>query len=722
MRPGDGAPERAHERAYERAYGPPLVRPGRRALVLGGLLMAAAGVVVRAGQLQLVESGHWSEVARRQHVRAREVRPARGAIEDATGAVLAQSRELVRLAVDPRVLRAGVGRPRGAPDSVPDYRTRVRDGLRALAVPESLIRRALDTLKRPVVLPQLVLPSDAERFERIPGVRRIAEVRRTITASPGLRGVLGGVDGAGDGVSGLELELDPLLRGIEGIDTLVVAGADGAVTTPEYRGAVARPGLTVRLTINGALQEIAERTLVDAIARTRARGGDVVILDPADGAILALTGQRAGAAFTSSPPLADAYEPGSVMKPFVVARLLDLGLTTPTEVIDTENGRLEEPGRRGGPLEDEHKAPRMTVTDVIRLSSNVGIAKLVRRLSGGAQYEALRDFGFGTVVGIPHPAESPGVLPRPPYRSPTPTQLGIGYAMQATPLQLAAAYAAIANGGELLQPLLVRALVDPQGRAVHVPRRTVVRRVMSPATARAVRGMLESVVDSGTSRAAALATYDVAGKSGTAKRAERGRYVRGGYNATFAGLFPAQAPQVVIVARLVDPQGTIFGGTVAGGLVNDLLQRALASRDAGLDRARLVAAVRPPTVPRPSASAGGSLVRTMAARTVGDSAAAVDSAPKPAAAPLPPFVPRLAPARIVVRLPLEPARPAPQLPAVRESAPVPAVNGLDPRQAARLLFLAGFVVRVERGGALRTRPTAGTLHPPGSTITLEVPP
>jgi hypothetical protein len=146
----------------------PLLRPGRRGAILAGLLVATVGIIARAAQLQLLEHEQWSQVARRQHVREREVRPARGAIEDAAGGVLAQSRDLVRLSIDPRVLRPGRGRPRGADDTVPDYRTRVRVGLGALGVPEAVVRRAMDTLQRPLQLPAHFLPSDVERFVGIP--------------------------------------------------------------------------------------------------------------------------------------------------------------------------------------------------------------------------------------------------------------------------------------------------------------------------------------------------------------------------------------------------------------------------------------------------------------------------------------------------------------------------------------------------------------------------
>jgi cell division protein FtsI (penicillin-binding protein 3) len=572
----------------------------------------------------------------------------------------------------------------------------VRDGLGALSVPDAVMRRAMDTLQRPLQLPGQFLPSDVERFVGIPGIRRLGVVQRVSTAPASLRGVLGAVDGEGTGTSGLEMELDALLRGTEGLDTLVLAGNDGVVTSPEFRRAVARPGLTVRLTINSALQEIAEEALAEAMRRTGATGGDVVVLDPDDGAILVLAGLRQGAAMRSGTPVSEAYQPGSVMKPFLVARLMDAGRTRPAEVVNTENGRWAMPGRRQ-PLTDEHKAPQMTVADIIRFSSNIGIAKLAQRLSSSEEYEVLRDFGFGTYTGVPHPAESPGLLPRPPYTGVLATQLAIGYEVQATPLQLAAAYVAIANGGELLQPVLVRALFDADGTSVFTQGRTVLRRVMRPATAQALRGMLESVVDSGTSQAAALATFRVAGKSGTARRLVNGQYSRTEFDATFAGLFPADDPQLVLVARLVGPKGTYYGGTVA--------ERPVARGAPGG-----AAEVAGPSAGDRAPGAGGLNANDGAAMD-GQTAGVV-----------PPHEPAVQAARIVVRLPLQPVGTAfPPAGAPADSTPVPPVGGLDARQATRVLARAGFLVRVERGGAVRTRPTAGTLLPPGTRITLEVP-
>jgi cell division protein FtsI (penicillin-binding protein 3) len=331
----------------------------------------------------------------------------------------------------------------------------------------------------------------------------------------------------------------------------------------------------------------------------------------------------------------------------------------------------------------------------------------------------MRDFGFGVLTGVPYPGESRGALYTPDrWKAKSPSSIAMGYYITATPLQVAAAYVAIANGGELLQPALVKEITDPSGNPVYRHTRHVVRRVLSPETALTMRTMLASVVDSGTATAAELATYDVAGKSGTAKRAENGQYGLG-HNSTFAGMFPATNPQYVFVARLIDPKGTIYGGVVAGAMVNGILQSALATRDASLDR-RALAAVAKPVLPR----AEKPLTPQQSLAMLRDSLRR-DSLRAPTPAPVEP-VPEAA--RVVVALPLAPA--AETRTAKRKVASgsddatgptraVPTVYGLDLRQAVRTLHGAGFQVRVEKGVEGRTRPASGVLARAGTTVVLE---
>jgi membrane peptidoglycan carboxypeptidase len=316
-------------------------------------------------------------------------------------------------------------------------------------------------------------------------------------------------------------------------------------------------------------------------------------------------------------------------------------------------------------------------------------------------------------TGVSYPSESRGNVKLPPYSQLDHAQMSIGYAMSATPLQIATAYASIANGGELLQPSLVREVRDAAGTLVYRHKRTVVRRVLRSETAALMREMLKSVVDSGTSTAADLQTFDVGGKSGTARRVrDNGRgYELGKYNSSFAGMFPVENPQYVLVARLIDPQGTYYGGLVSGEMVNDALQSAIATRNASLDRGELARFARPMAAPPPKPLTPEQL------RIAQRDSARFDSLKAPAPAKVEPIP---MPSRIVVELPFATARETRRPDAV-ELRPVPSVYGLSARQAARTLYAAGFQVSLVDGSAVRTRPATGAMLRVGSTVQLESP-
>jgi cell division protein FtsI (penicillin-binding protein 3) len=399
--------------------------------------------------------------------------------------------------------------------------------------------------------------------------------------------------------------------------------------------------------------------------------------------------------------------------------------------VNTENGEWTVYGRT---IRDVHRAPAMTLRDVIRHSSNIGIVKLAQRLTPREQYEAMRDLGFGTATGVPYPAEAAGTL-RPPSRwtKQSAASLAMGYEMAATPLQLAAAYGAVANGGELLEPALVKEVRTADGAVRYRHARRVVRRVMPAAIAAEVRTMLKSVVDSGTATGADLASFTVGGKSGTVRRIERGLgYAAGHYNAVFAGIFPVDEPQFVIVVKLDNPSGVYYGGKIAAPVSKVVLEAALAARDAALDRGALAARVKP-------AARNAYAPRPDTARAPRAAAAAV--APTPVAvAAVPPELRRAGvrdtasprPARVVVDL----AAGARRVGAAPAAAPAPAravpgVQGLPVRDAVFALQRAGFRVRVAGSGSAdgdvarelgrpagRTQPAAGAAAVPGALVTL----
>ncbi|MGH7711968.1 MAG: penicillin-binding transpeptidase domain-containing protein, partial [Gemmatimonadaceae bacterium] len=266
----------------------------------------------------------------------------------------------------------------------------------------------------------------------------------------------------------------------------------------------------------------------------------------------------------------------------------------------------------------------------------------------------------------------------------------MGYELSVTPLQLALAYAAIANGGELLEPQLVREIRDADGEIVYRAKPRTVRRVMTRETAQQLRDVLKSVVDSGTAIDADLATFDLGGKTGTARRTARGRYASGQYTASFVGLFPARAPQLVLVVKIDNPGTTIFGGRAAAPVAKAILQGAIASREAPLDAIGL-AAERLAHIPR---------VPNESVRVVPEAGTAVfDGAPPPRteSIDLASLTPRDSVDRSAVR--------------------VPELDGETLREAVRRLHAAGFRVQIVEGNGRReTSPPAGSVLPRGSLV------
>src|SRR6478672_5371873 len=388
-------------------------------------------------------------------------------------------------------------------------------------------------------------------------------------------------------MDGLELALDTLLRGTPGAVTTMRDGHGRRFESPQSPRRAPVQGNTVVLTINHELQEIAERALADAVAKMGAEGGDVVVVDPTDGEVLAMASKRQDPRATASTALTEPYEPGSTLKPFIAATLLEKKRARESDVVKTFGGQMEINGRV---INDDHPAASYNLAEVIRWSSNIGIVQFAERLSPREEFEALRDFGFGTATGVPYPVEASGTLREPArWSSQSANSIAMGYEVAVTPLQLAAAYVSLANDGELLQPQLVREIRSPDGTVLYRRERRVVRRVVSPTVARRVRTMLLGVVEEGTAVKADLGSFALAGKTGTARRTVNGRYAAGEHIPTFVGLFPADRPQFVILVKIDNPRGAYVGGLTAAPVTKAVLQAALASRHAALDLGGLAA-------------------------------------------------------------------------------------------------------------------------------------
>lgn len=632
----------------------------RRRILLAGVLLSAALASGRAFQLGALEGESWRARALNQQGDTLNLEAPRGTIYDRDGIPLAASQEVFSVAIAPREIED-------------------RDGVMSLLVKHleatrSEARRYTDDRRSWVVLPGRYDLAVREALDGISGVHFESVLRRFYPNGDVARELLGPVRLDGVAQGGLELEFDSILRGSAGRAVVRRDSRGRALPGAMLRAIEPEPGRDIYLTIDYDLQEIAEAALADAIERNHARGGELVMADPQTGEILAAVSRGREDRARNWRGVTEPYEPGSTIKPFTVAGLLALGRATLADSVFGEEGEYERLR-----LTDSHPHGWLTLADALRESSNIAVAKMAERLEPGEQYVTLRNFGFGSPTGVAYPSESGGRLPRTTmWSSTSPSRLAIGYEVSVTPLQMALAYGALANGGKLFEPLLVREVRSRDGRVEQTFEPRVVRRVIPEQVASAIRDVLVNAVEDGTGRAAALGPFAVAGKTGTARIAENGRYRAGAYTASFAGFFPADRPQLVFIVKLDEPRGEYYGGLAAAPVTRATLEAALATRNTPIDR-------------------------TAMARTAATSAATA-----------PPH--RVGSAsRAVVRLTAD----APEQggAGARGLRVVPDASGLSLRDGVRRLHEAGFRLHLEGHGRVqRTVPAAGEEASAGAVI------
>ncbi|HWC73412.1 MAG TPA: penicillin-binding protein [Gemmatimonadales bacterium] len=631
-----------------------------------GLGAALVALVVRAGQVQLVEGRRYAASAAAQRTERVVLDARRGTLYDRHGTAIALTQETYHVGVAPNELR----------DPARDLAAIGRQ----LRIPERDIARAETRRYAWFAGPYTAL--EVQSIRTLRGVHLEPVLRRFYPSQDFARAIVGRVGddgrGGGSGGGGLERLLDSLLSGTPGA-AVVLKDREGREYESPAR-VIAEPvaGNDVVLTLDAELQEIAQRALDDATGNMEADGGDVVMLDPATGELLAVASRRADGSMRPS-AFTETFEPGSLAKLFAAAALLTYDRVGPTDRVSGEGGHYRLADRV---VTDEHPLPSLTLADAIRVSSNIAMVKFSARLRPAEQYGMLRAFGFGAPTGVEFPAESPGRLRAPSeWSRPSSASLAIGYELAVTPIQLAAAYGAIANDGVLLQPTLIREVRSPNGTLRYRHHPEPVRRVVTRDIAAQLRELLRGVVEAGgTGERAALANFQLAAKTGTARRVVEGRYAAGQYTASFAALFPADQPQLVVVMKIDNPhKGSYFAAQTAAPVTRSMLEQALAARTVALDRARLANVA--PAIER---SAAGS----------------VDEPDG-----LVPYV---------VNWPY-----APDSAVAQPDQTIPDVSGKTLRDAARVLHRRGFHVVIKGWGAVHhSWPAAGERVAAGATVTL----
>lgn len=542
-------------------------------LVGFGFIVAFLLIGVRAFHLQVLGREEWQKRAERQHQKVIPLAPQRGTIFDRNGEELAVSIEVDSIYVEP--------------GKVTDPARAARALAATLSLPVTGVKAKLESNKGFLWLKRQVSPREGEQVRSLgfDGVNFIREHRRFYPNSEIGAQVIGFTGLDPEGLEGVELKYDSVILGQGGYlvterDALGRGiGSGDPVIQGEGRGS------DVYLTLDKNLQYIAEKELAAGVRNARARAGTVVVLDPSTGKVLAMASQPDynPNAFSNYRPsqwrnrsLCDTFEPGSTFKLFLVAAAFNEGVIRPNQTIYCENGSYRVGGKV---IHDHHPHGMLTVAEILKVSSNIGSAKIGKALERERFHRYITNFGFGAKTGIDLPGEVTGLVRKPSqWFEIDLAAISFGQGVTVTPMQLVAATAAIANGGNLMAPYVVERIVNSYGETQeqHEPR--VVRRVVSAEAARQVRELMTMTTEEGgTGTLASVPGFRVAGKTGTAQKVDP---VTGGYSvdkrvSSFIGFVPAEAPRLVILVVMDEPDGEVYGGLVAAPVFSQIASQAL---------------------------------------------------------------------------------------------------------------------------------------------------
>jgi cell division protein FtsI (penicillin-binding protein 3) len=530
----------------------------------------AAAIEARLVDLQVFQRADLQARADRQQNRTIAAAARRGEILDRHGRILAYSVDSDSIYAVPTEIDDPEKTTAALCGALDDCSPREREAL-------------VERLKRPKVFSfvrRQVSPAEARRVAGLglAGVGFIKESRRFYPNRELAAHLLGYVGIDGNGLDGIEAAYD---RQIGGRPGTILIQTDARRQAFSRIGRPPTPGTTLELTIDGGLQHIVERELRAGVVENRAAGGSAIVVDPHTGEILALANEPtfnpnafsvAGEEARRNRAVQDLYEPGSTFKVVTASAAIEEKVWSPSDLVDVSGGMIRIGSRV---VDDVHSYGVLSFTDVIVKSSNVGAIKIGLRLGADRLGRYVQRFGFGTRLSPDFPSENAGIVWKPTeWNDSALASVSMGYQVGVTPLQMATAVSTVANGGEIVQPRVVRAAIV-NGRRVEVPHK-VLRRAISLATAAELTTIMEQVVERGTAKAAQIPGYSVAGKTGTAAKLIDGHYSRSDYNASFVGFLPSRKPALTVLVVIDAPKaGAYFGGTVAAPIFRRIAEAAV---------------------------------------------------------------------------------------------------------------------------------------------------
>ncbi|MFZ4854863.1 MAG: penicillin-binding protein [Desulfuromonadaceae bacterium] len=528
-------------------------------------------VVGRSFYLQILQHEILEKKADKQHQHKIDLTPARGSILDRNGTTLAESIHMDSCYAEPRRIKDVTGT------------AAVLSPI--LGIPKGELVTKLSVNKSFIWVERWLAPEVALRVKnmKLPGIGFAPESKRFYPNMEIAAHVVGFTGRDPNGLEGIERKYDSTILGNTGymITERDALGRNIAIMDTVIKDS--SPGKSVILTLDKTIQFIAEKELAKAVTDSKAKGGMVLVMESDTGKVLAMANyptfnpnaySRYSLAELRNHVVADSFEPGSTFKVFTIAAALDSNTVKESDIYNCENGSYRIAGRT---IHDDHPHSRLTVSEIIKYSSNIGSAKIGFKMGEGKLSSYLRNFGFGARTGIDLPGEAVGNLKKHSYVIDlATTSFGQGVSLSA--IQLTTALSAIANGGNMMKPYLVEQILDDNGAVVQKFEPQIVRRVISPETALKVTKMMETVTgEGGTGTKAALDGYRVAGKTGTAQKVDPVTHTYSSKRiGSFVGFVPADKPKLTIAVIIDEPQGIKYGGIVAAPAFREIAQNSLA--------------------------------------------------------------------------------------------------------------------------------------------------
>jgi cell division protein FtsI (penicillin-binding protein 3) len=559
-------PDAAFDANWRRAY--------RRRLLIVGVVLAVwtAGIEARLIFLQVIRHPFYLAKATDQQSNVEVMAPKRGELLDRNGDVLAYSVDADTVVASPRLVRDAAKTVEAMCAVFADCTTKERTDVTALLSKSShfaYVRRGIspDVARRLMAL-------------ELPGIRLETESKRYYPKRELAAHILGFVGRDNNGLGGVEQAFDSKIRGKAG---RVLHLTDAKQRSFDSRVELApTTGATLELTIDQTIQFFAERELRRGVEEHRATAGTAIVMDPATGDILALanypsfnpnTPGAVDADLRRNRAIQEIYEPGSTFKLVTAAAAIEEGVFTPSDMIDTAPGVIKIGSRK--PINDEHRYGLLSFEDVIVKSSNVGAIKAGLKIGAERLNRYVHRFGFGERLSTDFRGASAGIVWAPERLDESAlASVSMGYQIGVTPLQMVTAAAAVANGGTLMQPRIVRAWIRDGHREELDP--VAVRTVISPSTASTLTTIMEAVVERGTATRAKIDGYQVAGKTGTAQKIIDGRYSESDHTGSFVGFVPARKPRFAILVVIDRPKaGGYYGGVVAAPVFQRIATAAM---------------------------------------------------------------------------------------------------------------------------------------------------